>query len=107
MVIVYMIEKLERRNHTVKAMSLTSIKRRIKHGTVVSIVSQDWLEGDGTSHFRGTRKVTFVQANGVRFEDGTWLYWPMAKYIREVEGGFQIDVAGTGDFMAIVEYQVL
>jgi hypothetical protein len=87
-------------------MTLAAIKRRITIGTTLSIVKQNSIDGDGTSHFLGKRRVDGVQTNAVRFENGQYLYWPRSRHIREVEGGFQVDLAGTGDFMNIVEYQI-
>lgn len=103
-------------------MSLASLKRSIKVGTVLKMVRHDWFpEGNmvvhgnlGSSQIKGKllgveRPVVLVQSSQIALQLGeskSFLTWPKANCIRETPKGFEIDLDGTGKFEHIMGYEI-
>lgn len=103
-------------------MSLASIKRSIKVGTLLKMVRHDWFPNGimtvhgnlGTSQLKGNtlgvvRPVVLVQATQIALETPgsgkSFLTWPKANCLRETANGFEIDLDGTGKFEHIMGYE--
>lgn len=103
-------------------MSLASLKRSIRVGTLLKLVRHDWLNltvrgNTGTSTLTGplyaglVRPVVLVQSNQIALETPgstsgrSYITWPKADRVRETDKGFQIDLDGTGKFEQVMEYE--
>jgi hypothetical protein len=103
-------------------MSLASIKRKVVKGTLLKLVRHDWLKplivnGNlGQSVIKpgiavgDIRPVVTVRSNAIAMKNArtgndSWLYWPEAKNVRETPNGFEVDLAGFGEFKYIMGYE--
>ena len=72
--------------------TFADIKRKLTKGTELKCVRNDHSD----KHLNITRKIDVVQTNAVRFEGGSWLRFPKAKYV-EILGDNAFSIVG-GDF---------
>ena len=103
-------------------MSLASIKRKLKVGTLLKLIRHDFLkpitvEGNlgrtviQPKIFIGqVRPIALIQAKQIALRTAdhlSYLNWPKANCIRETANGFEIDLYGTGKFEHIMAYEIL
>lgn len=104
-------------------MSLASIKRNIKVGTLLKLVRHDWFPNctmtvhgnTGTTQLKGriaigqVRPVVLIQASQIALETpgsgASYLTWPKANCIRKTPNGFEIDLEMDGQFSKVMGYE--
>ena len=93
-------------------MSLASIKRSIKVGTLLKLVRHDWFpNGKGSLAIGQVRPIVLIQASQITLETPgsnsgkSYLTWPKANCIRETPNGFEIDLLDTGQFSKVIGYE--
>ena len=72
--------------------TFSDVKRNLTKGTELKCVRNDHSD----KHLNITRKIDVVKTNAIRFEGGSWLHFPKAKYV-EILGDNAFSIVG-GDF---------
>ena len=57
--------------------TFSDVKRKLTKGTELKCVRNDHSD----KHLNITRKIDVVKTNAIRFEGGSWLHFPKAKYV--------------------------
>jgi hypothetical protein len=71
--------------------SLAELKRKVKVGTKIKLVEATTAFGLPHKYLGSVRAVDKVQSNAIRFEGGSYLYWPKASNMTFEENGFSIE----------------
>ena len=102
-------------------MSLASIKRKLKVGTLLKLVRHDFLKPFVVHGNLGqtviqpkifvgqVRPIALIQAKQIALKTDdhlSYLEWPKANCIRETPNGFEIDLDDTGKFEHIMAYEI-
>lgn len=84
--------------------SLAELKRKVRVGTQLKLVSAPEMLGHPHRYLGTTRRVTRVQGNCVVLEGGSYLYWGKAADYTFNEKGFTVDDGSNGVYKLTYEF---